>query len=79
MKDFLKMLNAKSTIYEQITDDEIIIPVIAIAATSEQGDQLPQVNYAENPLMGIDVALHLTFVDGRIDWAIIVENDEEDD
>ena len=73
MKQFIEMLRQFDTVFTVINEEEIAIPVIAIAATEEQGDLLPQDMYQENPLLADEAMVHLTFRDGRIDWAIIAE------
>lgn len=73
MKQFIEMLRKFDTEFIVINEEEIAIPVIAIASTEEQGDLLPQDMYQENPLISDDAKVHLTFRDGRIDWAIIAE------
>ena len=75
MKQFIEMLRKFDTEFTVISEEEIAIPVIAIAATEEQGELLPQDLYQENPLLANEMMVHLTFRDGRIDWAIISETE----
>ena len=77
MKQFIEMLRKFETEFTVINEEEIAIPVIAIAATEEQGELLPQDLYKENPLLTDEMQVHLTFRDGRIDWAIISEIGED--
>jgi hypothetical protein len=77
MKQFIEMLRKFDTIFTVINEEEIAIPVVAIAATEEQGELLPQDLYQENPLLADEMQVHLTFRDGRIDWAIISEIGED--
>ena len=77
MKQFIEMLRKFDTEFTIINEEEIAIPVIAIAATEEQGELLPQDLYQENPLLADDMQVHLTSRDGRIDWAIISEIGED--
>lgn len=73
MKQFIEMLRRFDTVFTVINEQEIAIPVVAIAATAEQGELLPQDLYQKNPLLADEMQVHLTFRDGRIDWAIIAE------
>ena len=77
MKQFIEMLRKFDTVFTVINEEEIAIPVVAIAATAEQGELLPQDLYQENPLLADEMRVHLTFRDGRIDWAIISEIGED--
>ena len=77
MKEFIEMLRKFDTVFTVINEEEIAIPVVAIAATEEQGELLPQDLYQENPLLADEMQVHLTFRDGRIDWAIISEIGED--
>lgn len=77
MKQFIEMLRKFDTEFTIINEEEIAIPVIAIAATEEQGELLPQDLYQKNPLLADEMQVHLTFRDGRIDWAIISEIGED--
>ncbi len=73
MKQFIEMLRKFDTEFTIINEEEIAIPVIAIAATAEQGELLPQNLYKKNPLLADEMQVHLAFRNGRIDWAIISE------
>ena len=73
MKNFVEALRKFDTHFTVISENEIAIPVVAIAATEKQGELLPQDMYQENPLITDEMWVHLTFRDGRIDWAIISE------
>lgn len=73
MKQFIEMLRKFDTVFTVINEEEIAIPVVAIAATEEQGELLPQDMYQENALLADEMMVHLTFRDGRIDWTIICE------
>ena len=73
MKQFIEMLRRFDTVFTVINEQEIAIPVVAIAATAEQGELLPQDLYQNNPLLADEMQVHLTFKDGRIYWAIIAE------
>ena len=77
MKQFIEMLRKFDTEFTVINEEEIAIPVIAIGATAEQGELLPQDYYQENPLIANEMHVHLTFRNGRIDWAIISEIGED--
>ena len=77
MKQFIEMLRKFETEFTIINEEEIAIPVIAIAATEVQGELLPQDLYKENPLLADEMQVHLTFRGGRIDWAIISEIGED--
>lgn len=77
MKEFIEMLRKFDTVFTVINEEEIAIPVVAIAATEEQGELLPQDLYQENPLLADEMQVHLTFRNGRIDWAIISEIGED--
>lgn len=77
MKQFIEMLRKFDTEFTIINEEEIAIPVIAIGATAEQGELLPQDLYQENPLLADEMQVHLTFRNGRIDWAIISEIGED--
>jgi hypothetical protein len=77
MKQFIEMLRKFDTVFTVINEQEIAIPVVAIAATAEQGELLPQDLYQNNPLLADEMQVHLTFRDGRIDWAIISEIGED--
>ena len=77
MKQFLEMLRKFNTEFTIINEEEIAIPVIAIGATAEQGELLPQNLYQKNPLLADEMQVHLTFRDGQIDWAIISEIGED--
>ena len=77
MKQFIEMLRKFDTAFTVINEEEIAIPVVAITATEEQGELLPQDLYQENPLLADEMQVHLTFRDGRIDWAIISEIGED--
>ena len=73
MTQFIEMLRKFDTEFTVINEEEIVIPVVAIAATAEQGELLPQDLYQNNPLLADEMQVHLTFRNGRIDWAIISE------
>lgn len=77
MKRFIEMLREFDTVFTVINEEEIAIPVIAIGATSEQGELLPQDLYRKNPLLADEMQVHLTFRNNRIDWAIISEIGED--
>ena len=78
MVEFLKMLQKFDTVYEKITDNEIVIPCLAVGATEEQGDMLPQDYYQENSLLSDSAKIHLIFENNRIDWLIVDIMEEED-
>lgn len=77
MKEFIEILHKFDTKFIIINEEEIAIPVIAIGATAEQGELLPQDLYQENPLLADEMQVHLTFRDNHIDWAIISEIGED--
>ena len=72
MEKFLELLDKSKTDYQRISDNEICIECISIAATEEQGDKLPSDKYSENPLISDSEQIHLVFnADGSIDWSIV--------
>lgn len=78
MKEFIAMLNKFQVEYQQITDNEIVIPTIILAATEQQGDLLPQDNYINNPLLSEESQIHLAFRNGGIDIAVVdIQYEEE--
>lgn len=77
MEKFIEMLRKFNTEFTIINGEEIAIPVVAIGATAEQGELLPQDLYQENPLLADEMQVHLTFRNNRIDWAIISEIGED--
>ena len=79
---FLKLLNESGTEYTKISENEICIETIAISAYPEQGDMLPEKEYTDNPLCGVDDKIHISFYeDGTIGWSIIhvYEADEDEE
>ena len=73
MEELLELLRKKDTYFEKISDNEIIVPVIALIATKEQyEDNVPSSAYIDNPLFCDEAKIHLTFVENRIDWTIIL-------
>ena len=72
MEKFLELLDKSKTDYQRISDNEICIECISIAATEEQGDKLPSDKYLENPLISDSEQIHLVFnADGSIDWSVV--------
>lgn len=73
MEKFLELLREKNTYFKKISDNEIIIPVIALVATKEQyEDNVPSSAYVDNPLFCDEAKIHLTFEKNHIDWTIIL-------
>lgn len=73
MEELLKLLREKDTYFEKISDNEIIVPVVALVATKEQyEDNVPSSAYINNPLFCDEAKIYLTFEKNRIDWTIIL-------
>ena len=73
MEELLELLREKDTYFKKISDNEIIIPVIALIATKEQYENdVPSSAYINNPLFCDEAKIHLTFVENRIDWTIVL-------
>ena len=73
MEELLELLREKDTYFEKISDNEIIVPVIALVATEEQYENnVPSSAYINNPLFCDEAKIHLTFKKDRIDWTIIL-------
>jgi hypothetical protein len=73
MEKFLALLKEKGTSFEQISDNEITIPAIALVATNEQYENNAlSSEYVKNPIFCDEVKIQLTFTQDRINWMIVL-------
>lgn len=79
MERFIEILKEKGTDYEVISDNEIIIPVIALVATKEQYENNALAStYSDNPFFLDEVKIQLTFKNGYIDWMVVVPPEDSE-
>ena len=79
MEQFLNFLKEKGTCFEKISDNEIIVPVIALVATVDQYENdVPSSEYMDNPLFCDEAKIYLTFEGGNINWMIVLPPPDEE-
>lgn len=73
MEKLLTLLKEKGTSFEQISNNEIIIPVITLVATNDQyKNNVLSSEYIKNPIFCDEVKIQLTFTQDRIDWMVVL-------
>ena len=77
LKAIKVLFTALDTFYEEIAENEIAVPVVALSIPENMSELLPMDSYPSDlPLFDSGLSVHIKEIEGRLNWLIVVPNAE---